>query len=81
MQQQVGRGKQKYVSAMQFYSYILQLREGTHSLIHRGGLLFQQFVVDMYAKIESERLRWIKNNQSRLRTCLYNGLEDHINNG
>lgn len=40
--------------------------------------LFQQFIVDMYAKIESERLLYIRQNQSKLRTDEYIHLRDAI---
>ncbi|KAF8787007.1 hypothetical protein HNY73_008646 [Argiope bruennichi] len=42
--------------------------------------LFQQFVVDMYAKIETERLRFIRLNQKKLRVEDYIHLRDAITN-
>lgn len=42
--------------------------------------LFHQFVVDVYAKIESERLTYLKLNQTRLRVEDYIHLRDAINN-
>ena len=50
-------------------NYILKCRE-----------LFHQFVVDMYAKIESERLLYIRLNQTKLRSEQYIHLRDAVIN-
>ena len=50
-------------------NYILKCRE-----------LFYQFVVDMYAKIESERLLYIRLNQTKLRSEHYIHLRDAVIN-
>ena len=42
----------------------------------KGRQLFHQFVVDMYAKIESERLLYIRLNQTKLRSEQYIHLRD-----
>ena len=46
--------------------------------IHRMGRLFQQYVVDMYAKIESSRLQYLRFNQGQLCADLYQGLADAV---
>ena len=47
-------------SAMQYYKYRLMPQSGeTFNTIHRLGRLFQQYVVDMYAKIEFSRLQYL----------------------
>uniref|UniRef100_U9URU0 Helitron helicase-like domain-containing protein n=1 Tax=Rhizophagus irregularis (strain DAOM 181602 / DAOM 197198 / MUCL 43194) TaxID=747089 RepID=U9URU0_RHIID len=38
--------------------------------------LFQQYLVDQYAKWESNNLRWYRNNQQNLRQEIYSGLQD-----
>lgn len=38
--------------------------------------MFQQYVVDQWAKVEQERLRYIKNNQATLRAETYRGIRD-----
>ena len=43
-----------------------------------GGRLFQQYLCDAYAKIESERLRWVLQNQSMLRRETLQGLVDYL---
>ena len=42
------------------------------------GRLFQQYVVDMYAKIEYARLSYIHNNQNQLWIDLYKGVADAV---
>jgi hypothetical protein len=54
-------GSRLYVSAREYYCYLMQIRDGVFNVFFRGGLLFQQWVVDMYIKIESMRLDWYSN--------------------
>ena len=42
--------------------------------------LFQQYAVDMYAKVETERLVYIKTHQQQLRVDTYIHLKENINN-
>ncbi|CAF1074549.1 unnamed protein product, partial [Brachionus calyciflorus] len=66
-----------FVSAMEFYSYKLQQRK--NSFLHLFGRLFHQYIVDMYVKIENSRINFIRSNQDKLRTELYQGLKDATN--
>src|SRR5207247_2636207 len=45
---------------MEFAVYMIQIRDSnkTLSIIHLSGRLFQQYLVDQYAKWESNNLRW-----------------------
>ncbi|CAF0883254.1 unnamed protein product [Brachionus calyciflorus] len=70
--------KEKFITALQFYSFRLQIRE--NSCLQLYGRLFHQFCVDMYVKIENSRLKYIQLNQDKLRSNLYQGLADAINN-
>ncbi|CAG8714197.1 27868_t:CDS:2, partial [Dentiscutata erythropus] len=72
---------QKKVTARQYYAYKLHNRQDSSSLLHYGGRLFQQYVVDNYIKIESERLNYLKFNQDKLRKELYQGLHDSYKSG
>ena len=66
-------------SAMQYYKYGLMPQSGeSFNTIHRMCRLFQQYVVDMYAKIESSRLQYLRFNQSQLCADLYQGLADAV---
>lgn len=50
---------------------------GVQDILHLGGRLFQQFVVDQYCKIEEHRrLNYLRLNQENLRSDLYNGSAD-----
>ena len=64
---------------MQFYSYRLQIRDG--DWIQYAGRLYQQYIVDQYAKIEQERLNYLRMNQSTLRAEMYQGAVDAVNVG
>ena len=70
----------KKVSAMSFYAHRLMVRTGSTNHILRCRQLFHQFVVDMYAKIESERLLFVRLNQKKLRADEYIHLRDAIAN-
>lgn len=69
----------KKVSAMNFYSYRLMIRQNEVNHILYCRRLFNQYVVDMYAKIETERLNFIRFNQKKLRSEEYVHLRDAIN--
>ena len=65
---------------MEWYKYRLMIRGNDDGNdLHRFGRLFQQFVVDMYAKMESNRLSYIRQNQNRLRRDLYRNVADAVN--
>ncbi|XP_067646742.1 uncharacterized protein [Eurosta solidaginis] len=74
-----GRDVQKTVSAMN-YSYRFMIRPQEDNFIMRCGKLFHQYVVDMYAKIEAERLNYLRFNQAKLRPEEYIHLRDAIVN-
>lgn len=48
---------------MNFYRYRIMTRFNNFNLLLRYGMLLNQFLVDEYAKIESERLAYIRNNK------------------
>ena len=52
------------------------MRHGIFNTMLYGKRLFQQYVVDMYIKIESSRLDYIRNHQKEIRADLYQGLVD-----
>jgi hypothetical protein len=66
------------MSARQFYAYRLMWRDTSTQNILGAGRLFQQYVVDMYAKISQNRLRFLRENQDQLRADLYQGVEDAV---
>ena len=48
--------------------------------LHRSRRLFQQLCVDYGAQMEASRLRWLRNNQTKIRADTYKGLTDAIRN-
>jgi hypothetical protein len=62
-----GTKKNKNVSSKDYYAYRLIIRRDQNNVILRCRELCQQFMVDMYVKIESERLRYLQINQKKLR--------------
>ncbi|VEN40881.1 unnamed protein product, partial [Callosobruchus maculatus] len=79
-----GKGKMgaetnKKVSSMNYYSYRLMVRENEENHILKCRRLFHQYAVDMYVKVETERLTFIRLNQAKLRSEEYIHLRDAIN--
>ena len=62
--------KQLRITLAEFYAHRLMMRAPPSStsvqLPHGGGRLFQQYIVDAYAKLESTRLDWVMKNQDKL---------------
>ena len=77
---QNSRGTRSRVSQSQFYSYRLSYREEPFSPLHFGRKLFQQYVVDAWVRTEANRLHYHRTHQKQLRTDLYWGLMDHLEN-
>ncbi|KAF2903263.1 hypothetical protein ILUMI_02923 [Ignelater luminosus] len=74
-----GQETNKKVSSMNFYAYCCMIRQSEDNHILKCRRLFHQFAVDMYVKIETERLRYIRLNQRRLRSEEYIHLRDAMN--
>ena len=47
----------------------------------KAGLLYQEYLVDMWAAAEHARLDWIRTHQTNLRAELYSGLVDALREG
>ena len=58
---------------MNYYAHRIMIRLNQDNYILRYRQLFHQYIVDMYAKVESERLRFIRFNQAKLRSeeCIH----------
>ncbi|XP_053968313.1 uncharacterized protein LOC128869734 [Anastrepha ludens] len=74
-----GANTNKKVSSMNYYSYRLMVRENEDNHILKCRRLFHQYSVDMYVKVETERLIFIRLNQAKLRSEEYIHLRDAIN--
>ncbi|KAI9103507.1 hypothetical protein K1719_023130 [Acacia pycnantha] len=71
----------KRVSMIEFFSYRLMTRLHEISTLLHASRLLQQFIVDGYTMIESQRLLWVRTHQKELRVDLYQGLADAVISG
>ncbi|XP_021716916.1 uncharacterized protein LOC110684794 [Chenopodium quinoa] len=69
----------KYISPREYYAFLLQMRPG--NMLLRTGRLLQQYVVDMYVKMESTCLDYFRNNQGTIRSDLYQGILNSLKSG
>ncbi|XP_071712618.1 uncharacterized protein [Rutidosis leptorrhynchoides] len=60
--------KKKRVTMREFFAYKIQERGHSGSLLHSAKKLYQQFLVDAYTAVESERISYIRNNQ-KIKRC------------
>ena len=68
------------LTAMVYYRYHIMIRENV-SVLLRAKQLFQQYLVDAYCKIETERLQFLRHEQTALRADCYQDLWDAILDG
>ncbi|XP_035837612.1 uncharacterized protein LOC110893035 [Helianthus annuus] len=73
--------KRQCVTMREYYCYRIHYRNTEGTTLLRGGRLFQQYLVDSYAAIEEQRLRWMRNNQNELRVELYHNVCDAVTRG
>ncbi|XP_010527539.1 PREDICTED: uncharacterized protein LOC104804874 [Tarenaya hassleriana] len=73
--------KRTHVTMREYYAYQLQTRLNEGNTLIRSGRLFQQYIVDAYTAIEQQRLRYIRNNQTKLRADLYSNVCDFVTRG
>lgn len=60
------------LTIMQYYRYMLGVRPGVEPLRpYAWGYLCHQFVADMYCKVDSDRLLYIRLNQRQIRAEVY----------
>jgi hypothetical protein len=62
------------LSPRMFYRFHLHTRQGVFETLHRGALLFQQFVVDAWASTEQMHLQYLRFHQKQIRADLYNSV-------
>ena len=61
--------------------YKLQIREHNQSILLHGDRLLQQYIVDMYIKLETSRLDFFRNKQHEIRVILYQEIVDSVHTG
>lgn len=65
----------------EYFAYYIQERFNTTSLLHLGKKLYQQFLVDAYTMMESERLSFIRLQQKKLRLDSYKDILNNVRDG
>jgi hypothetical protein len=70
--------KHHNVTMAEFYGYQFQHRDTDGITLLQGSQLRQQYIVDAYADVEQNRLRYLRLNQKKFRANLYQGLQDTI---
>ncbi|XP_057426226.1 uncharacterized protein LOC130719626 [Lotus japonicus] len=73
--------KRDSVTLKNFVAFRIQDRRIEYDNVIRIGRLFQQFIVDAYTMIESQRLNWVRFNQNKIRAEVYSGLHDAVARG
>ncbi|KAL4286249.1 hypothetical protein AHAS_Ahas19G0067300 [Arachis hypogaea] len=74
-------GRRTRVSLREFICFRLQIREHEDGIIHKCRWLFQQFVVDCFTMIKSQRLYEIRMKQSTIRGEVLQGIEEAMRHG
>lgn len=75
---QPDRSHPRRLTLTRWAAYRLFDRTDEFSTILYGGRLLQEFMVDMWAQADQERLRWNRTHQNTIRAALYSGLEDAV---
>ncbi|XP_012850977.1 PREDICTED: uncharacterized protein LOC105970691 [Erythranthe guttata] len=71
----------KKLTMRQYFAYRIQKRFGDNAVLLHSKKLCQQFMVDAFSMVESERLKFIRFNQDKLRVDMYKGIEEIILKG
>ena len=61
-----------------YYRFRLHQRDNEYPVIFKAKRLFQQYLVDIWAVCDQNKLDWFRNNQKKIRADLYGGLEDAL---
>ncbi|CAN0897211.1 ATP-dependent DNA helicase PIF1 [Linum grandiflorum] len=73
--------KRKYVTQREYYCFRLQYRSIEGKTLIRAGKALQHYCIDAFTTIEQNRLTYLRLNQKKLRSDLYNGLADALHRG
>nr|XP_016476652.1 PREDICTED: uncharacterized protein LOC107798197 [Nicotiana tabacum] len=76
-----GQRRRDTVSVREYYCYKLQMRNDDEDEILHTGRIFQQYSVDEYIKLETQRLDFAAFNQDLFRTAMLEGLLDILRLG
>lgn len=73
--------KRKHITMREFFAFRIQERYGESPIIVMAGRLYQQFLVDAFTMIETNRLRYIYFNQKKLRCDSYETIKKAVERG
>ena len=73
--------KRKDISMRQWFAFCLFERDGECQTLLHSRRLFQQFLVDSFTTIETNRLCFLKLNQKCLRSASYDSIKQTKNGG
>ncbi|CAJ2662661.1 unnamed protein product [Trifolium pratense] len=73
--------KRTSIAIREFIAFRIMDRTVEYGNIVNSRRLFQQFVVDCYTMIESQRLTFIRNNQKSIRCDMLTGLQEALSRG
>ncbi|XP_071699902.1 uncharacterized protein [Rutidosis leptorrhynchoides] len=65
----------------EYFSYHIQDRVNTPSLMHLAKMLYQQFLVDAYTMIESDRLTYIRYQQKKMQLTSASDASNNVTEG
>ncbi|KAL4590785.1 hypothetical protein LXL04_003728 [Taraxacum kok-saghyz] len=74
-------GKARSISIGEYYAYKLQIRFDDKSCLLLFGRLLQQYIVDNYVKLETQRLAYFRDQQQELRQEFLQGVVDAMAKG
>jgi hypothetical protein len=72
----VGRIARKVIAREYAVYFMHDCNPPTNSTFTYGKRLYQEWVVDQYSKVEGQRLRWVRLNQTTLCADQYKGMVD-----
>ncbi|CAA7061379.1 unnamed protein product [Microthlaspi erraticum] len=73
--------KKENISVRQFFAYRLMVRPNESNHLLHSRRLFQQYLVDTYTMIESNRLSYLRLNQTSLRSDSYDSIKQAEDQG
>ncbi|XP_027150281.1 uncharacterized protein LOC113750513 [Coffea eugenioides] len=76
-----GKKQKTNVTAREYYYYRFQMKNDDESMLLHALRLLQQYVVDIYVKIETSRLNFHRNKQNTIRTKALQGIMDSVSLG
>lgn len=72
----LNQNRVKRLTLLKYTRHRIHRRQFNFNIVTKAGKLFQQYLVDMYVRIEKTRLDYIRFHQNELRADLYQGLAD-----